>query len=645
MKNKLLKNKSVTMKWFVSYFLLLIIPLFVSLGVYIKIEQTVKTEIEHSNQLVLSQIKTELDNLFSAQERICTELAFDSDINELLNAKTTEEQWQLKQKIFSNVRALVMPGESYVDDIYVYFIDQDIAIMPNSITDGKTFYQMRFDWGEDGYENWRAFVSERRNDQYALMPRLETNTGEGREITFFRNLPITARPYAETKVVIASVFWESRLINIAEQLKTVNGGEMIILDENNEVFYTSSEKAAEKLDPEMLNQSKGDTFHSAMESSVNSWKYVISVKKQDYWGQLSVIRISIVLYVIFTLLVGGMMSKIFVKQNYAPIMRMMNKLKIKGERSKHDEFSVIFDGISKIIEERDRANIEVKDKNNCLRNYFFSRLLSGKFKDRDDAEKSGRDFSVTFPSDLFAVVLFYIEDGEKLFADEEDLNAERKREYYQIIMINIMEELLGSQYHCYVFEMGGLIATLISIFPEERKTALDDICRTVKEGVSLVEKYFSVSLGAVISNQRKSFEKIGESYYEAYDTVQTLKNEKIYEVVKCSDVCSKTPWYNQIEKEIHLSNYIKAGDSEKAIAILRETAKQNRDGVRSRTELVRCIMFNLLNIIRQSAEETSIDVNFPWTEYGEQFFTATEVHNIPASYIEKRSENMEFFKA
>ena len=63
------------MKWFVSYFLLLIIPLFVSLGVYIKIEQTVKTEIEHSNQLVLSQIKTELDNLFSAQERICTELA------------------------------------------------------------------------------------------------------------------------------------------------------------------------------------------------------------------------------------------------------------------------------------------------------------------------------------------------------------------------------------------------------------------------------------------------------------------------------------------------------------------------------------------------------------------------------------------
>ena len=615
MKMRLLNKKSVTMKWFVSYFLLLIIPLFVSLGIYIKIEQTVKSEIEHSNKLVLSQVKTELDNIFDVQKRICTELAFDSDINDLLNAKTPEEQWRLKQKIFSGVKTRIMSNMNWVDDIYVYFIDHDIAIMPNSVTDGKTFYQMHFDWGESGYENWRAFVNERRNNQYALMPRLKTNTGAEREIAFFRNLPITAQPYAKTQVVIASVFWESRLNEIAERIKSTNGGEMIILDENKEVFFTSSEKAAQTLNAEMINQSQGDVFNSGVDSDVNPWQYVISVKKQDYWGQVSFVRILMLLYVIFTLVVGGVLSKIFVKQNYAPIMRLMNKLKMKGEWSEYDEFSVIFDGVSKIIEERDRANSAVRDKEKSLRDYFFSRLLSGKFRDRAAAEKYGKDFFITFPSDIFVVALFYAGDNERLFADEDDLDTERKNDYYQLIITNIMEELLGARYRCYVFDMEGLMAALIVIPPEERQTAVEDICQTVKEGVSLIEKYFSISLSAVISNLRESFEKIKESYYEAFDAVQSLQNEKISGVVKCSDICSSSPWYNQNEKEIYLSNFIKTGDTGKAIAILREVMQQNADGIRSRTELVRCVMFNFLNIMFRSAEEMSGHVELRREEY------------------------------
>ena len=96
------------------------------------------------------------------------------------------------------------------------------------------------------------------------MPRLKTNTGAEREIAFFRNLPITAQPYAKTQVVIASVFWESRLNEIAERIKSTNGGEMIILDENKEVFFTSSEKAAQTLNAEMINQSQGDVFNSGV---------------------------------------------------------------------------------------------------------------------------------------------------------------------------------------------------------------------------------------------------------------------------------------------------------------------------------------------------------------------------------------------
>lgn len=627
MKNRLYR-KSVTLKWFISYFLLLIIPLFVSLGVYIKMEQTVKTEIEHSNKLVLSQIKTELDNIFDVQKRISTELAFDSDLNELIGAKTPQEQWRLKQKVFSSVKTRIMSNSDFVDDVYVYFIDSDIVVMPNSITDSKTFYQMHFDWREGGYENWRSFVTERRNDQFVLMPCARTNTGAEHEVAFFRNLPLSTRPYVGTQVVIATVFWESRLNDIAERIKQTNSGELIILDENNRVFFTSSEKTVEKLNVESINQSHGDVFNSGVRSDVNRWQYVISVKKNDYWGQLIFVRILMVLYVVFTLLVGGMMSKIFVKQNYAPVMRLMSKLKMNGERGGYDEFAVIFDGISEIIDERNLANSQVRDKENSLRNYFFSKLLNGKFADRTVAEKYGKDFSVTFPHDNFVVVLFRADDIDALFSDDDDLDTERKNEYYQLIITNIMEELLNAHYCSYLFNMEGIMAALISIPPKEAEKTVDDICEILSEGVSLVEKYFSITLGAVVSNSREGFGKIRESYYEAYDALQSLEIEKIDAVAKCADICAPSPWHNRTETEIYLSNYIKTGDSEKAVGMIKDVIRQNGGAAYAHTELIRCIMYNLLGVMCRAAGEVGGQIDFSRDEYLNSLLHCESVEKI-----------------
>ena len=98
-----------------------------------------------------------------------------------------------------------------------------------------------------------------------------------------------------------------------------------------------------------------------------------------------------------------------------------------------------------------------------------------------------------------------------------------------------MEELLGARYRCYVFDMEGLMAALIVIPPEERQTAVEDICQTVKEGVSLIEKYFSISLSAVISNLRESFEKIKESYRGSLCPSQYCSDKRSTVRERCGD--------------------------------------------------------------------------------------------------------------
>ncbi len=605
LKQVVLQRKSVAIQWLISYFLLLAVPLIASISVYVVMEKTLETQIERFNQLMLSQTQKELDNIFNAQNKICTEMAFNTGIKGLLNINDATQRWENEMKTVDYLHSLFARDAGFVDTVFVYFYETDTVITQETVMDSKSFYNRHYDWGKDGFERWKNFMRQEGNGKYTRIRTKENGENEN-EIIFMLRLPLTALYGIEPRATAAVIVKEEHILELSENIREVNGGEITILNEENKVFLSGSEEMAKLLLADKQSGSRGDVIHSYAKSDVTPWKYVISVRKSEYWSSLLLIRILLVFYVIFTVIFGVILSRRFVRKNYAPVERLMDKLKTcqDDELSEYDEFSIIFNEISKVMSERDHVSGDLKNKRAILRRSFFVQLFNGTIKSREMAEEYGKEIGITFGSDIFAVALFNFDDVESLFADETDLDYEDRRKYYQLIISNVMEEILGDFYDCYSCEMENRMAVLVSVPPNKQEDAVEDIVRTLKEGISLIEKHFGIQVNAVVSDTRESTERIAECYYEACDAIRVLQSTKIYGVVKCVDVLGEPylQWYGWSEQEVYLTSYIKSGASERAKNVICEYfRKQNEFG--ERVELLRCMMFNLLHVMFRTVEE------------------------------------------
>jgi len=621
---KHIKNKSVTQRWFASYFLLLLIPLVVSLSVYLKIETTMEQEIERSNSLLLLQVQKELDNVFDVQTRLCIELAFDEDVDELINEKNDIAQAELKQRICNKLRTLRLSNEHKIDDLFVYFYDLDTVITSNAVFDGKTFYYSYYTDTYQSYEEWSNLFRENTGDQYAVYES-KGNFSLDDAIVFSKSIPISSMWGEVPRAMVGTIFNPEKVNRIADTLKNTNDSELVIVDKEGRVFFKSSEQAAEKMH---LAQQRGND-RLFVESGIKGWRYFVSASHTGYHGQIIFGRVLILLYVIFTLLVGWFLSKRFIRQNYEPVAHLMNTLKAKRtSKDEYDEFEIIFNEVSKILDDRENMSHELKDVKKLLRQNYLSGLLTGQIKDCNEANELGEEFGIHFSTGHFIVALLDIEDYETLFVDEDHLSTEQRRGYYQLIIVNIMEELLGEVYECHVFEVEGLMAALVGIPDSICQNAPDDVCNILGQGVGMIEKHFGILVGAAVSNMHKSFQSIGECYYEAYDGIRSMQTTKQFGVMKYADMMRhrQSDLHVQTEQEIYLSNFIRAGEKEKAREVLAQCFDKLTTDSKFGTELLRCNMFNLLNVMYKAAEDCLDErTDFSKEEYQERLLRCNDV--------------------
>lgn len=608
------KSGSVVRRWFISYFFLLLIPLVVSLGMYFKIETVVERELERSNNLLLLQVQKELDNVFDAQSRLCVELAFDEDIGEAIEGNGDEEQ--LKQKIFNKLRAMRLSNEQKVDDLFVYLYDMDTVVTSNAVFDGKTFYYLYYTAEYQSYDEWKELFWENISEDYTAF-EAERTVYSGNTIVFSKTIPISTWDI-KPKAMVGTIFGTEKIRDIADELERAGGSELVVWNNKNRILFKSFD------DEETDYESYGEDDGLLVDSGIKGWKYFISKANNGDYDQVLFLRVLISVYVVFTLVFGTFFGKKFIKQNYAPIAELMGVLKKKRSGDEeYDEFEIIFNEVTKILSERDNVSDELKDTKESLRKSFLAGVLTGKFKNENEVNEMGGHLGVNFSSKKFAVALFDIEDYESLFENEENLSAEQRYRYYQLIIVNIMEELLREKYECYVFEIDGMMAALVGFSEETAESTVDGICESIAFGIGMVEKHFGVLTSASVSDIHNDFCNIDECYYEAYEVICGMKANGQSGVAKYADLIKPTHSDLRVrtEQEIYLINFIQTGDKEKACGIIKECFEHLAGESRYKTELLRCNMFNLLNVIYNAAEDRiNARTDFSKEEYLERLF-------------------------
>jgi AraC-like DNA-binding protein len=223
------RKKPVLFRWFVSYLVILVIPLMFSAAVYFYSYHIINKNSEEIYQAALDQFRTETDNYFGSIFQTLQALSLNNDIQILTLAN---EKLQPKEQL--NIVGAVKELRKYqlisplIDNVFVVLNTMDTVITADAYMSLDLFYQFYYQNNDMSLEKFRALVKQpHRNEVFPL----------NNSFLIFQAMPDSFLGDNSATLAI-SVKRE----NIEDQFMKAyedKGGRIFILDNNGKNIYAS----------------------------------------------------------------------------------------------------------------------------------------------------------------------------------------------------------------------------------------------------------------------------------------------------------------------------------------------------------------------------------------------------------------------
>ncbi len=387
--------KTTFMKYFISFFLLFLIPVLV-LGalLYWNTVRKLQEEVESFNLAKINQARTLLDEQFRGLEQTAGKISFDPRMSSYMftgDAYTRIEAIEeLKRYKINN---------PFADDLYVYFKD-DVQIYSSAGSSSlPTFLQVML----GSTEETELIRQLRQSDQrrIGIYENMDTNMAEKKTVvTYMVPIPLHT-PYTN-----GSVLFSINGERISSLLQSVLGdfaGTVVILDEHKRVVANKSSIDASL--PEFSQMLEG-TAASGLEerswrgvhysiasdqSELLGWRFSIVMPTEQFFAEALETR-SLFYYMIIILVISGICSSYLLSHtHYRPIRKLVKYTKGFGSTAVGSNASSEFEHIQLILDEaitsHDELKKEVEEQQPLVREKIIVRLLRGEFVNDDEAGK------------------------------------------------------------------------------------------------------------------------------------------------------------------------------------------------------------------------------------------------------------------
>lgn len=348
-------------------------------------------------------------------------------------------------------------------------------------------------------------------------------------------------------------------------------------------------------------------------SNISDWKYVSIIPEYIFLDKVEYISKLIVISIILCLLIGGFVAYMLSKKNYHPlnelIQAFINRVGVQTGKYHSNEYIFLKEAISKILEDQEEINERLKQQNDILRSNFILKMLRGRLGKNYSIDDSLAAFDIHFCSDIFAVILFYIEDFIGLFYDSDNEDLEERLNLVQFIINNVIQELMHQTAHVYMVEMDESIACLVNFNKEQEVDYKEQIIDIVKQAQRFVQEEFRIYFTASISNIHYTIVGISNAYREALDAMEYKMVVGASSIIHYDDINSSISgsdyYYYSTEMEQQFINTIKAGDFDSAKNILDMIFEKSFSEYTISINAAKCIVFNLINTIMKAVYEIS----------------------------------------
>ncbi|MEK3917926.1 helix-turn-helix domain-containing protein [Paenibacillus sp. FSL H7-0331] len=601
---------------------ILLLPVMISIFVYINSKTTLESEIHKANNSLLKQVREIMDNYFQSMERLNFEMTWNLQVQELLYSnKYTSFPNDYTYDLYRVSENFNLYNSTYlfVDLFYMYMADTNTVVLPGFIRSASYTYQTQHSNPFFSYEQWRSIVRHKDFKGFLPMMRIDVNGKIIKTAAYISTFRSDKDAPLATNVIMID---QSRILGAIQNVELFNKGRVLIVNRDNEVLISNSAEGLPSDFPYEQLASGSNFFYykkggeryevQSIQSDRSGLKYVSMIPSSLYWQKAEHVRRLTYVSILISLLGGGLLTYIFLQKNYTPVRRLVQAFSGKANMSyggEHNEFHFIEQAIGSTLNEMKQMMDQMKSQHQILRSNFIVRLLKGRVDGRLPVDESMTTFNITLLSDNFAVMLLYVEASAPFHDRIEGIDESEKLKLLQFIVGNVVEELADQHHHGYVTEVDQALVCLTNFSHKDAEELKEDLLRIAREAQTFLNTHYHIHLTLSLSSIHSGINGISKAYVEALDAMEyklVMGSKEILsyaELHKADLEDAENAYYFPLQVEQQLINYVKAGDFVRSRETLDEIIRRNLNRTPISVAVARCLMLDLVSTMLKTISE------------------------------------------
>lgn len=160
-------TRSVAYRLFVSYAVILCIPVILSLIIYGQTREIVKREIVLASGAMLQQVRYIVDGELLQTESLAAQLAIHPDVRKLISSKTESAYgvYEMKQELNK-----LLSANDFIQGIYLYSKPLQTVLSSETYVKEQDFYEMKLQTDTFSYNSWQELINGEQTRGYVMLP-------------------------------------------------------------------------------------------------------------------------------------------------------------------------------------------------------------------------------------------------------------------------------------------------------------------------------------------------------------------------------------------------------------------------------------------------------------------------------------------
>jgi len=604
------KRRKVYFKLYLSYIIILILPIVIGFIIYFQALQTSREQTDFLNRSLMQMIKKECDSRIGEVKRNLNRLALDRRVQILSNVKGSflpKNQYTL-YTLFDDLQNNKFLG-LYYEDVFVYFSKTDSVVSVAGNMSLELFYHLYYEDESFTLQDMREYLTSFHYQD--ILPLYKKDASDGLLFT----ITSLGTDIGDTSAVIGIRLNKKMFEERIEDSKWDDDIEVMIINSRNEVINGEGKRILEE-QFYYENLVEGTDFICTiqekeytglvMESEECNWKYVLLMPRhlvEAYAGRIQ--RVSI-LGLFVCVLIGFAGSYYMTKINYNPLKSLMNLFK-GHNREELAEVENEYQWMEKQAQLFFKEHMDTKqmlDRNSkLLKQYYLFRLLEQPYEEIcNDMDREKYLNRLTAPYNV--VLLFHMEEW-KSREEEEQI---RENDLYRFIISNIVEEVLSEHFNVEMAE-AGRTAAIVNL-PDNSDILMEVIKESILSVHKLLEEKLHLNIVTLIGEVHMGLEGIHASYREAKEAEEyvPLLDTTVIFYHEIKNLCKR--YYYPIEEENKILNALKAGNPDAVCDHINRVLDVNYTVNQISVQMCRYLLYDMMGTLLKGADESGLSAVF-----------------------------------